>query len=132
MKIKKHKTLINMKKLIAILLLGSLLTGSNFKFMAFGGDNSESENTSATTALNGQVVDKNTGESLTGVKLNIKEEDVTAYTDFDGNFKIQGLQPGTYNVKTSYISYKDKLCRDITLNIDKQNQITIKMESIEE
>jgi hypothetical protein len=122
-----------MKKLIAILTMAVFLAGLNFQAMAAGDDEKDKneDNTTMTTSLNGQVVDINTGEALTGVKLKIKGEDVSAYTGFDGSFKLQGLKPGKYSVETSFISYKDKV-ENIALELNDKNKVTIQMESLEE
>ena len=121
-----------MKKLVAILTMAVLLAGLNFQATATGDDDNDKNenNTTMTTSLKGQVVDINTGEALTGVKLKIKGENVSAYTGFDGSFKLQGLKPGKYSVETSFISYKDKV-ENITLELNDKNKVTIQMESLE-
>jgi len=123
-----------MKKLVAILMTAILLVGFNIRTMASGDDDDDKNknNTIMTTSLKGQVVDENTGEALTGVKLRIKGENVSTYSDFEGNFKLQGLKPGKYNIETSFISYKDEVCENITLELNDRNEVTIKMESVQE
>ena len=122
-----------MKKLIAIVTMAVLLAGFNFQAMATGDDDNDKNenNTTMTTSLKGQVVDENTGEALTGVKLKIKGEDVSAYTGFDGSFKLQGLKPGKYSIETSFISYKDNVDENVILELNNENEVTIKMESLE-
>lgn len=121
-----------MKKLVAILTVGVLLAGFSFQTMASEDDDKNESTNAPTTALKGQVVDKATGEALTGVKLKIKGEDLTTYTDFEGNFKVQGLNPGTYAIETSFISYKEETCGNISLQLDDKNEVTIRLESLEE
>ena len=123
-----------MKKLVAILMTTALLAGFSIQTMASGDDDDDKNNTNntTTTSLKGQVVDENSGEALTGVKLKIKGENVSTYTDFEGNFNLQGLKPGKYSIETSFISYKDKVAEDITLELSDKNEVTIEMESVEE
>ena len=123
-----------MKKLVAILMTTALLAGYNLQTIASRDDNDDKNdtNTTMTTSLKGQVVDEDTGEALTGVKLKIKGEDVSSYTDFEGNFKLQDLKPGKYNIETSFISYKDKVCETISLELNQKNEMIIKMKSVEE
>ena len=77
------------------------------------------------------MVDIQTGEALTGVKVNIKGYDASAYTDFEGTFSLQGLKPGVYEVESSFISYEDKVLKDVKLEVSDKNQVTIKMKSLE-
>ncbi|MBS3771086.1 MAG: carboxypeptidase-like regulatory domain-containing protein [Bacteroidales bacterium] len=123
-----------MKKLVAILMMAALMAGFNLQTMAMGDDEDDRKdnNTTMTTSLKGQVVDESTGEALTGVKLMINGKDVSTYTDFDGHFTFQGLKPGEYAIETSFISYKNEIYNDVTLNLDEQNEVILKMKSIEE
>jgi uncharacterized membrane protein len=58
------------------------------------------------TGVSGKVVDKNTGECLAGASVIVKGTNIRAYTDLDGNFSISNLEPGTYDLEISYISYQ--------------------------
>ena len=86
-----------MKKIASLLLL-SIIT--------LWGFSSEGNKNKDSVTIEGVVVDKLTGENLTGVELYLVEAGRKVYTDFDGNFKLDGLNPGTYNIKASIISYK--------------------------
>ncbi len=59
--------------------------------------------------LSGKVIDFNSGEALTGVEVSIEGTGIVTYTDFDGNFEIKDVVPGTYNLIASFISYKNSL-----------------------
>lgn len=70
--------------------------------------NAENANESAVTvSISGQVLDRLTGEALAGVKVKVDETSSFSYTDFDGNFKINGLLPASYTVSVSMISYEE-------------------------
>ncbi|MFP4620572.1 MAG: carboxypeptidase regulatory-like domain-containing protein [Bacteroidales bacterium] len=122
-----------MKKTVAMLMTAAFLAGFNLLALATGDDEEEKNetNTTLTTSLKGQVRDEDTGEALTGVKLKVKGEEASTYTDFEGNFSFQGLKPGKYQIKTSFISYKDELYDDITLEMEGKNEVVIRMEPIE-
>lgn len=62
--------------------------------------------TTATTTINGKVIDVKTGEALTGAKVMLEDLGVATYTDFDGNFQIE-VKPGTYKIKSKLVSYSD-------------------------
>ena len=123
-----------MKKLLIGITAALMISGSALSAKAAQDDDNNGEKNNATTtlALKGQVVDQASGESLTGVKIQVAGTDVSAYTDFEGNFRMQGLKPGTYELKTSFISYQDKTLDGITLQVSRKNRVTIHMKSLEE
>lgn len=69
-----------------------------------------------TTSLSGIVLDTETGEALTGVAIRFEGSDETVYTDFDGNFKINNIVPGKYNVLSSYISYSENKLKNVNVS----------------
>jgi len=121
-----------MKKLFAILITAVLLTGTLMTAQAGNDDDKNETNVTNKASLKGQVLDLNTGEALTGVKVNIKGTEVTAYTDFEGTFSVKGLSPGVYEVETSFISYEDKTIDNLKLQVSDKNKVTIRMKSLEE
>ena len=74
-----------------------------------------------TTSLSGIVLDNETGEALVGVAIRFEGSKETVYTDFDGNFKIDNVVPGTYNVLSSYISYTDNKLKQV--NVSGKNNV---------
>ena len=65
---------------------------------------------SATTALaqelKGNVVDKNSHETLIGAVVTVEGSKLKAITDIDGNFELKGLKKGTYTLYINYVGYK--------------------------
>lgn len=57
------------------------------------------------TALRGMVTDAQTGESIPGVTIYIEGTTMGTMSDFDGKFSLP-LNPGTYDVRVSFISYE--------------------------
>jgi uncharacterized surface anchored protein len=79
-------------------------------------------------SIAGKVIDLNSGEALAGVEVTIEGSSKKVHTDLDGNFKIENLQPGEYNVIASYISYNKSFIEK--LEIGKSNQaLNIKLQS---
>ncbi|PXX95212.1 TonB-dependent receptor [Marinifilum breve] len=74
-----------------------------------------------TTSLSGVVLDNETGEALVGVAIRFEGSKETVYTDFDGNFKIDNVVPGKYNVLSSYISYTDNKMKEV--NVSGKNNV---------
>ena len=96
----------------------------------FENKNKSTETTSANAvvSISGKVIDFTSGEALAGVEVAIEGSSQKAHTDFDGNFKINNVKPGSYNLIASYISYKKSFIEK--LNIEKQNQeLNIKLQS---
>ena len=64
-----------------------------------------------TGILKGTVTDSKTGESLVGTSILIQGTTTGTITNFDGEYNLQGLHPGSYNIVISFISYESKLVR---------------------
>jgi hypothetical protein len=104
---------------------------------AFAGNNGNSENKNKATeavsanaivSISGKVIDFTSGEALAGVEVAIEGSSKKVHTDFDGNFKIENLKPGSYNLIASYISYNKSFIEK--LDIDKSNkELNIKLQS---
>lgn len=80
---------------------------------------------SANNVITGQVVDMNTGEALAGVEVMIQGTELKAYTDFDGNFEIKDLEPGSYDVVVSLIAYRKSLIEDLSTSA--KEGLTVKL-----
>ena len=90
--------------------------------IAFGTVADEKENKSEINAKNatelyitGTVTDKATGEALAGVQVQLKGTDKKAYTDFDGCFIFEEIEPGIYDISAHHISYEK---HEVNQNID--------------
>jgi len=121
-----------MKKLITLLLI--VLFISSFGFANDSRNASETSNCSAlifeSTGLAGQVKDAKTGEFLTGVKLTIVGTDIATYTDFDGIFEFNNLQPGKYQLKANYISCEEMITVDYLLKSKELQSINVFLKNL--
>jgi hypothetical protein len=116
----------NMKKIIAIAFIGAALLIGNQVFAT--GD--MPANAAAKSSVSGKVVDIKTGESLVGVAVAVEGTDQKVYTDLDGNFTINNIDPGNYNLVLSLISYKNSLVENLKLNPGKKEVVDIKLDVI--
>ncbi len=111
--------------IVFVLIAGYVFAGNE------GKEKDDSGTGKATAAqmisISGQVLDIQTGEVLTGVEVEIEGIDAKAYTDFDGNFTIDNIAPGKYNLIASLISYKKSLLEGYNLDIN-SNHVEIKLE----
>lgn len=71
-----------------------------------------------TGKIAGNVTDARTGEPLPGVNVVVVGTPYGAVTDFDGNYSIVNLEPGTYTVRVSSIGYAPINLSNIKVNID--------------
>jgi len=79
--------------------------------------------------ISGKVVDLESGETLAGVSVCVEGTDIKAYTDLDGNFSIEGVKPGNYNLVFSMISYKNSLVENMEVSRDKGQNLEIKLDN---
>ena len=99
-------------------------------FVAFSkNDNNKSESLNQKATICGQVLDKITGEALTGVAVKVDGTDDVVYTDFDGKFSINNMTPGTYNLSVNYISYQNSLLKNINAE-SSVNTLKVELESV--
>ena len=66
---------------------------------------------SQTGIIKGTITDANTKESLIGATVVIQGTSKGASSDFDGNFQIDNVKAGSYNLVISYISYDNQIVR---------------------
>jgi len=71
--------------------------------------------------IRGVVSDKETGETLIGAAVFIEGTDYATSTDIDGNFELL-VEPGTYTLRASYISYQDLILNGVEVN---EGEITV-------
>jgi outer membrane receptor protein involved in Fe transport len=78
--------------------------------------------------LAGQVTDKNTGENLAGVNVEIKGTYMGAASDVDGFYFINDINPGEYDVEVSIIGYKIQLVTGITIQPGETESLNFELE----
>lgn len=78
--------------------------------------------------LTGTIIDSETGEELIGVNIYIPAISKGTVTDISGKYNMR-LEPGTYTVEYSYISYQKQIVSDIEIEEGDNTQIDIVMNS---
>lgn len=94
------------------------------------GENNVSKNfkgTTEVTVLIGTVVDQSTGEALPGAQVKISGLDQIVYTDLDGNFEVQGINPGSYTLQVSLVSYEENKIKDLVVNANKKSALKVEL-----
>ncbi|MFA6541192.1 MAG: TonB-dependent receptor [Bacteroidota bacterium] len=71
-----------------------------------------------TGKIAGTVTDAKTGDPLPGVNVIVVGTTFGGVTDFDGNYTIINLSPGTYTIKVSAIGYSSITVSNLKVNIE--------------
>ncbi|NEN23978.1 TonB-dependent receptor plug domain-containing protein [Cryomorpha ignava] len=82
--------------------------------------------------LKGKLTDSETGEPLPFVNIVLQSGDqqvAGGSTDFDGNYTIKPIPPGSYNVLISYVGYNAKRIEGVIINNSKITFLDIDMDS---
>ncbi|HNP95740.1 MAG TPA: TonB-dependent receptor [Cyclobacteriaceae bacterium] len=72
--------------------------------------------------IRGKIIDKETGEGLFGATAIIAGTTIGSAGDFDGNYSIENVDPGTYEVQFSFISYQTQKVTDVVV---KPGEVTL-------
>ena len=115
-----------MKKFLFVFVILTCLTYS--ASMAEGSKDSKEASTSL-ISVSGTITDQHTGEALAGVSVSLEEIDLSVYTDFNGGFKFNGLTPGDYTLKATYISYKESSSK-FKVKSNEKNNLLVKLTSM--
>lgn len=70
--------------------------------------------------LAGKITDGNSGEEIIGATVLVEGTNIGTSTDLDGKYILQ-LEPGTYTIVISYVSYKTKKFEGVVI---KENETT--------
>ena len=74
----------------------------------------------------GTVIEELTGEPIPGATVFIKEFNQEIQTDFEGNFTIENMAPGTYNLEISFVSFEKKELKDLEIS-DNHHSMLIRL-----
>lgn len=77
--------------------------------------------------LSGKIIDETSGEELVGVAVKINGTNLICYTDFEGNFEFNDVQPGEYKLNVEYISYKNLETKKIAVGNKEAHELKIKL-----
>jgi hypothetical protein len=115
-----------MRKSITLLAAALLISLTGFS----NNYKETSKESGLTFSVSGKILDISTGEALAGVKVFVEETETHAYSDFDGNFEINGLYPGQYTLTTTFISYESAM---VNLDIESAEEpeiLEVKLEQV--
>lgn len=81
--------------------------------------------------ISGKVTDENGEGVISGTVVVVDEKgnntSVGTITDFDGNYSLKPLKPGSYNLRFSYVGYGPQVRRGVIVGADKTTTLDIKL-----
>lgn len=78
--------------------------------------------------LAGKIVDKSTSEEIIGGTVAVEGQTIGTSTDIDGRFFLK-LEPGTYTIVISYVSYRSKKYENISILPGQLTSLNVELES---
>lgn len=79
-------------------------------------------------SIRGVVSDSKTGETIIGANVRIEGTTIGVATGFDGDFEISRVEPGTYTLLVSFISYKTLRFEDVLVVAEKATVLNVNLE----
>ncbi|HGY56027.1 MAG TPA: TonB-dependent receptor [Caldithrix abyssi] len=79
--------------------------------------------------ISGKIKDIATHQALVGANVVVEGTGLGAASDFEGNYFISGLMPGSYNVSIYYLGYQTVLKSNVVVNPDQTTVLSIGMEA---
>ncbi len=67
-------------------------------------------------SIKGRIFDKTTNEEIPFANIALQNTTLGAVSDIDGNYEITGIEPGLYNVQTSYVGYQSRTIFEIEVS----------------
>jgi hypothetical protein len=80
-----------------------------------------------TGSITGKVTDRITKEALPGVNIIVVGTNFGSSTNLNGEFEINGISPGSYQIRASFIGYSSRTISDIVVNTAKPSYLDIKL-----
>ena len=81
-----------------------------------------------TSGIKGLVLEDKTGQPLPGASVTIKELNKTRVTDADGSFLFSKIEPGSYEVKITALTFQEKEITEVIVVKDEIITLTISLE----
>lgn len=78
--------------------------------------------------IKGKVVDAINNEPLPYTNVLVLDSDIGTTSDLNGNFTLEGLEPGLYSLTAKYVGFQDKTLYEILVTNSKPAVVEFKME----
>ncbi len=77
--------------------------------------------------ITGRVIDQISKENLPGVNVILLGTDIGASTNENGVYNINGVKPGNYQIRASFIGYNSNTISDIVVNTVRPTTVNFKL-----
>lgn len=117
-------------KLKKIFLFTTLSISLLTVFAANGDNNEVYSPETKPTSIQGIIKDAMTGELLAGVSIKVEGIEKTYFSDFNGNYCVEDIEPGKYTITYSYISYQTITEEKIEIKENERYNMDLSMDII--
>jgi outer membrane receptor protein involved in Fe transport len=80
-----------------------------------------------TGKIAGKVLDKETGDPLAGANIQISGTLLGSAVNLDGEYFIINIPPGTYELRCTFVGYKEEVITTVRVFIDKTTRVDFQM-----
>ncbi len=115
-----------MKKIFTLICISFLLATTSI-----ANENTKAEENApaiVASSLTGKVIDKTSGEELAGVAVKLEGTKHVAFSDFEGNFSFNNINPGNYKLIVEFISYNKVEAENILVRENEIHQLKFGLE----
>ncbi|MBS3944362.1 MAG: TonB-dependent receptor [Melioribacter sp.] len=78
-------------------------------------------------SISGRVMDASNNEVLIGANIIVVGTNTGTSSDLDGYYAIKGLEPGTYSIKFSFVSYQATTVQNVKVEAGKDTKLNIQL-----
>jgi outer membrane receptor for ferrienterochelin and colicin len=79
--------------------------------------------------IKGRIFDELTNEPIAFANVALQNTSLGAVSDIDGNYSIENIQPGLYNVQTSYVGYRSRTIFEVQVVARQPTNLNIALQS---
>ncbi|PSQ98116.1 MAG: hypothetical protein BRD51_03530, partial [Bacteroidetes bacterium SW_11_64_17] len=76
-------------------------------------------------AITGTVVEAGTGNPLPGANVTVEGTTIGTSTDLKGRYRLDGLEPGTYDILISFVGFQQKTVTEVTVQAGQATQLEV-------
>lgn len=75
----------------------------------------------------GTIMDASTGESLVGANILVEGEGFGTTTDQNGDYSIDGIDPGTYAIRVSFVGYETAVEENVEVEVGETTTVDLQL-----
>jgi TonB-dependent receptor len=78
-------------------------------------------------SIAGKVMDQRSGETIIGANVVIEGTTIGAASDINGDYRIGNLEPGTYNITVTFISYEPVVIENVRVDAGRTTSLNVSL-----